>query len=48
MCNYTGNNYIIMLKKSLSVPKINNNLVPIFAMREAGLKVNSTPKINSE
>ena len=44
-CNYTGETYIFIICNALLVPSMGNNLIPPFMMREAGLVVNETPKI---
>jgi hypothetical protein len=44
-CPFSGKNYILLVRNALHVPAMNNNLVPPFIMREAGIKVRDTPKI---
>ena len=39
--------YILVLRNALHVPSMKNNLIPPFVMREAGIKVNDTPKIQT-
>ena len=38
----------MFIRNDMYVPKINNHLIPSFIMREAGIKVNDTPKIHVE
>ncbi len=42
---YDGNEYILVIRNALHVPSMQNNLIPPFMMREAGLIVYDTPKI---
>ena len=44
-CPYDGKSYILILRNALHVPSMQNNLIPPFMMREAGLQVNDVPKI---
>jgi hypothetical protein len=46
-CPYDGKSYIFVLRNALHVPSMKNNLIPPFIMREAGIKVNDTPKIQT-
>jgi hypothetical protein len=46
-CPYNGKSYIFLLCNALHVPSMRNNLIPPFVMREAGIKVNDTPKIQT-
>jgi hypothetical protein len=46
-CPYDGASYILVLRNALSVPSMRNNLLPPFVMREAGIRVNDTPKIQT-
>ncbi len=46
-CPYDGQMYILVLRNALYVPSMKNNLVPPFVMREAGIRVNDTPKIQT-
>ena len=39
--------YIFVLRNALFVPSMKNNLIPPFMMREAGIRVNDTPKIQT-
>ena len=47
-CPYTHKTYILMFRNALHVPSMENNLVPPFIMREAGLLVNDVPKIHAD
>jgi hypothetical protein len=44
-CPYDGQSYILVIRNALHVPSMRNNLIPPFIMREAGIKVHDTPKI---
>ena len=44
-CPYTGQTYIFVIRNSLHVPAMNNNLLPPFLIREAGIELHDTPKI---
>jgi hypothetical protein len=44
-CPYTNKIHILVAYNALYVPKMTHNLVPPFLLREAGLIVNETPKI---
>jgi hypothetical protein len=44
-CPYDGKTYIFVLRNTLHVPSMKNNLIPPFVMIEAGIRVNDTPKI---
>ena len=46
-CQYTGQMCIIVIRNALHVPSMRNNLIPPFIMREAGIRVNDTPKIQT-
>ena len=46
-CPYDGPSYIFVLCNALHVPSMKNNLIPPFVMREAGIRVNDTPKIQT-
>ena len=46
-CPYDGKSYIFVVRKALHVPSMRNNLIPLFIMREAGIRVNDTPKIQT-
>ena len=44
-CPYTGKEYILVIRNALYVPEMDYNLLPPFVLREAGLLVRDTPKI---
>jgi hypothetical protein len=44
-CPYTGKEAILVIQNALHMPAMDNNLIPPFIMREAGLIVNDVPKI---
>lgn len=44
-CPYDGNVYVLIIRNALHIPSMDNNLIPPFMMREAGLLVKDTPKI---
>jgi hypothetical protein len=46
-CPYDGQMCILVLQNALHVPSMKNNLVPPFVMREAGIRANDTPKIQT-
>jgi hypothetical protein len=46
-CPYDGKMYVLVLRNALCVPSMKNNLVPPFVMREAGMRVNDTPKMQT-
>ena len=46
-CLYDGKSYIFVVRNALHVPSMRNNLIPPFIMREAGIRVNDTPKIQT-
>ena len=39
-CDITGESHILILHNALHILNMENNLVPLFAMRLAGLEVN--------
>jgi len=47
-CLYEGKSYVLVIKNSLYVPSMTNNLIPLFIMRKAGVFVNDIPKIHLE
>ena len=47
-CPYSGKVYIFVIRNALYVPAMANNLIPPFIMREKGIRVNETPKIQSD
>jgi hypothetical protein len=45
-CAYDGQSYIMMvIRNALHVPLMKNNLLRPFVLREAGIRVKETPKI---
>jgi hypothetical protein len=44
-CPYSGTAYILVIRNALHVPSMQNNLIPPFMMREAGITVHDTPKM---
>ena len=44
-CPYSSKSYLLVMRNALHVPSMNHNLIPPFIMREAGLIVDTTPKI---
>jgi hypothetical protein len=46
-CPYTDHQHILIVRDALSVPSMIHNLIPLFVMREAGVRVNATPKIHT-
>ena len=44
-CPYDGKVYILVIRGALHVPSMKHNLLPPFMMREAGVEVRDTPKI---
>jgi hypothetical protein len=44
-CPCSGQMCMLALRNALFVPSMRNNLTPPFVMREAGMRVNDTPKI---
>ena len=47
-CPYTGEIMILIIRNAILVQSMKNNLLPPFALREAGIVVNETPKIQSK
>ena len=45
-CPLSGNTYLLVMRNGLSIPGNENNLIPPFLMSEAGLDVNTKPKIH--
>ena len=44
-CPYSGMLHILIIRNALHVPSMKHNLVPPFMIREEGIQVNDTPKI---
>ena len=44
-CPYSGKSYILVVRNALHVPSMKHNLLPPFILRQAGIEVNDTPKI---
>lgn len=44
-CPYTGKEYILIIMNVLHVPAMSHNLIPPFIIRDTGVTVRSTPKI---
>ena len=47
-CPYSGVGYILLIRNALHVPSMRNNLLPPFILREAGVRVSNTPKIQMD
>ena len=45
-CPYLHQTFILIIRNGLYIPTLENNLIPPFIMREAGLTVNEVPKIH--
>ena len=45
---YNGKSYILVLQNALYVLSMENNLIPLFTLREMGVTVNDVPKIHKE
>ena len=45
---YSLNTYLLVCRNALDMPSSDNNLLPPFMMREAGLRVNEEPKRQAE
>ena len=45
-CPYTQTSYLLIVTNALYIPTLDNNLVPPFILREAGLQVKDVPKIH--
>jgi hypothetical protein len=43
-CPYDSQSYILVIQNALHVPSMRNNLLPPFILREAGIRVQDTPK----
>eukprot|EP00957_Ditylum_brightwellii_P016835 1268714-Ditylum_brightwellii.AAC.1 len=47
-CPHEDKLYILLARNALHVPSIDHNSIPPFMLREAGITVIQTPKINKE
>jgi hypothetical protein len=47
-CPYSGQSYVLVIRNTLYAPSMKNNLLPPFVLREAGIKLNDTPKSHVE
>ena len=47
-CPYTGEIYVLIVRNTLHIPHLKNNLIPPFVMRAAGVTLNDTPNIHSK
>ena len=47
-CPYQRKTFLLIFKNALHVPSMDHNLISPFIMEEAGLIVNSKPKIHSD
>ena len=45
-CPYTFKPYLLIVRNALYVPTMENNLIPPFLIREAGIKLQDVPKIH--
>ena len=45
-CPYSHTSYILIVQNALYMDNLDDNLLPPFIMRQAGLKVNDVPKIH--
>ena len=44
-CPYSGTLHVLIIRNALHVPSMKHNLVPPFMIRDEGIQVNDTPKI---
>ena len=44
-CPYSGTLHVLVIRNALHVPLVRHNFVPPFMIREEGIQVNDTPKI---
>ena len=42
---FSGKTHILLIRNALHVPNMKNHLISPFILREAGIKVNDTPKV---
>ena len=47
-CPFTHEQSIIVMRNALHVPSMDNNLIPPFIMREAGIDVRDVPKLQCD
>ena len=47
-CPYSGRRVALVIRDALHVKEMENNLIPPFIMREAGVQVREIPKIHVE
>ena len=47
-CPYEGKSHILVIRNAIHVDSMENNLIPPFILREAGLQVNERAKIHTE
>eukprot|EP00957_Ditylum_brightwellii_P165080 12568535-Ditylum_brightwellii.AAC.1 len=45
-CPHTNKTYILLVRNALHVSSMDHNVIPPFVLREAGIRVNDTPKIH--
>eukprot|EP00957_Ditylum_brightwellii_P044148 3349630-Ditylum_brightwellii.AAC.1 len=45
-CPFTDKTYTMLVRNALHVPYMDHNLLPPFALKETGIRVNDTPKIH--
>ena len=45
-CPYSGKRVVLVVRDALCVKEMENNLIPPFIMREAGIQVREVPKIH--
>ena len=45
-CPYTHRTYLLLVRNALYIPSMENNLIPPFILREAGIEVQDVPKIH--
>ena len=43
---FDGKVYILVMRNALPVPLMNYNLIPLFMIREAGIRLRDTPQIH--
>ena len=45
-CPYSSKPYLLIVRNALYVPTMDNNLIPPFILREAGIRIKDVPKIH--